>query len=260
MVAPLSIALPQPPRGAGLGRWTAALGASVMLNVAVVAGITLAPKTPAALETCPVMDMAVYWVPAPKAATPQPTPQMAENSPSKPVVTPQPTSSVQVAEAAPPLPSVMALQATPTRAHTVTANALPTPRPAAAVDSSSKAANTMPNTTNMAQAGAAAPSPAGAMGLAKRDVIEDAQYRRKTTPQYPRRAFALGQQGLVVLHAYIGPNGKAQNLKIEGSSGYKLLDQAALSAVKSWEFEPVKRNGQAVSAWVRVPVNFSIRG
>ncbi|MBO6825290.1 MAG: energy transducer TonB, partial [Sneathiella sp.] len=90
-------------------------------------------------------------------------------------------------------------------------------------------------------------------------VVHDADYRRKTPPVYPRRAYQLGQQGTVTLHALIDTNGKPDDLKVETSSGYRLLDKAALVAVASWEFEPRIENGRRVSSWVRVPVNFRIR-
>ncbi|MEH6474757.1 MAG: energy transducer TonB [Sneathiella sp.] len=89
-------------------------------------------------------------------------------------------------------------------------------------------------------------------------VIHNANYRKRTAPRYPRRAFELGQQGVVTLAALILPNGHPQSLKIEKSSGHRLLDKAAISAVKKWEFEPLVRNGQKIQSWVRVPVRFVI--
>jgi len=89
-------------------------------------------------------------------------------------------------------------------------------------------------------------------------VIHKANYRKRTAPRYPRRAFELGQQGVVTLAALILPSGQPQSLKIEESSGHRLLDKAALSAVKKWEFEPLVRNGQKIKSWVRVPVRFVI--
>ena len=90
-------------------------------------------------------------------------------------------------------------------------------------------------------------------------VVHEADYRRRTPPVYPRRAFQLGQQGTVTLHALINSNGKPDDLKVESSSGHRLLDKAALVAVASWEFEPRIENGRRVASWVRVPVNFRIR-
>ena len=90
------------------------------------------------------------------------------------------------------------------------------------------------------------------------DVIHQARYRRRIPPDYPRRAFELGQQGMVTLHAEVLPSGFPDELKVAKSSGYRLLDVAALAAVRKWEFEPTTINGSAVTSWVRVPVHFVI--
>jgi len=96
-------------------------------------------------------------------------------------------------------------------------------------------------------------------GHANATVIQNAKYRERTPPRYPRRAYELGQQGSVLLHALVTEEGIARELKIETSSGHRMLDRAALSAVKRWEFVPHMRNGQRVQSWVRVPVNFVIQ-
>jgi protein TonB len=36
------------------------------------------------------------------------------------------------------------------------------------------------------------------------------------------------------------------------------LDEAALVTVKKWRFVPARRGGEAVSAWVVVPIAFSL--
>ncbi|PHQ67221.1 MAG: hypothetical protein COB93_11280 [Sneathiella sp.] len=90
-------------------------------------------------------------------------------------------------------------------------------------------------------------------------VIHEARYRHQVPPSYPRRALDMGQQGIVLLHAKVLPSGTPRDLKIVHSSGYRLLDMAAVAAVKKWRFEPTSVNGNAVVSWVRVPVNFVIQ-
>jgi periplasmic protein TonB len=89
--------------------------------------------------------------------------------------------------------------------------------------------------------------------------IKDATYRKQTPPVYPRRALELGQQGNVILHALIKPDGFPSELKIKDSSGYSLLDKAALAAVRKWEFEPTHKDGTTIASWVRVPIEFVIQ-
>ncbi len=91
------------------------------------------------------------------------------------------------------------------------------------------------------------------------NMIYEAKYRKQTVPIYPSRALELGYQGNVTLHAEIMPSGIPGELKVVKSSGYSLLDKAALAAVKKWEFEPTNINGNAIVSWVRVPVNFVIQ-
>jgi protein TonB len=47
-----------------------------------------------------------------------------------------------------------------------------------------------------------------------------------------------------------------QQIAVFRSSGFSLLDQAAVAAVRGWLFEPASRNGFPVAARVEVPVHF----
>lgn len=94
---------------------------------------------------------------------------------------------------------------------------------------------------------------------ANTSLIGEARFRKQTPPRYPRRALELGQQGTVILHAKIMADGAPGTLKIAESSGHRLLDKAALSAVKKWQFEPTHEDGSAITSWVSVPVSFVIQ-
>lgn len=97
------------------------------------------------------------------------------------------------------------------------------------------------------------------LGKQASTVIHEANYRKQTPPTYPRRALELGQEGTVTLHAEVTPAGLPRELKVAKSSGHRLLDMAALAAVKKWEFEPTNVNGNTITSWVRVPVRFVIQ-
>lgn len=90
-------------------------------------------------------------------------------------------------------------------------------------------------------------------------VVHEATYRHQTPPSYPRRAFELGQQGTVTLHAEVLPNGHPRELLVAETSGHRLLDLSAVAAVRHWRFEPTNINGNAIISWVRVPVSFIIK-
>lgn len=79
-------------------------------------------------------------------------------------------------------------------------------------------------------------------------------------PGYPAVAIRRGYEGSVLLNVQVLPNGEPKEVTIFKSSGYKVLDKAALSAVKKWKFVPAQRGFTAVSSWVKVPIEFRLEG
>ncbi|NRA84660.1 MAG: energy transducer TonB [Gammaproteobacteria bacterium] len=75
-------------------------------------------------------------------------------------------------------------------------------------------------------------------------------------PDYPRRARQRGQQGVTLIHAKLNAMGNVTKIIIAKSSGYDLLDSAALKAVKTWDFMPNKHPINSPNIWVEVPVEF----
>ena len=88
--------------------------------------------------------------------------------------------------------------------------------------------------------------------------VFDAQYLNNPSPIYPSNAKNNNIQGKVFLSVLVGIEGRAIEVKIANSSGYSILDNSALSAVRKWQFVPAKKNGEAVPATVIVPVEFKI--
>jgi protein TonB len=78
-------------------------------------------------------------------------------------------------------------------------------------------------------------------------------------PPYPPEARAAGQQGVVMLRVTVSAAGTVAKLSLYESSGIPTLDQAALTAVPLWRFQPGRRHGVPAEYDVRVPVRFSIR-
>jgi len=77
-------------------------------------------------------------------------------------------------------------------------------------------------------------------------------------PPYPRLARQLGQEGLVILSVEIDEKGLARNVKIAKSSGYKLLDEAAVKTVQGWIFIPATKKGRPVPSNVEMPIRFKL--
>jgi protein TonB len=59
-----------------------------------------------------------------------------------------------------------------------------------------------------------------------------------------------------MLEATVGEDGKVRNVKVRKS--IPLLDQAAIDALKQWEYAPATRNGVAIAVEITVTISFSM--
>jgi len=84
-------------------------------------------------------------------------------------------------------------------------------------------------------------------------------YRKNPPPEYPGLARKRGYQGTVFVEVLVGVNGKAKDVRMLVSSGYPILDNAALRSVKEWVFEPGMRGSESVKMWVRIPIRFQLK-
>lgn len=85
------------------------------------------------------------------------------------------------------------------------------------------------------------------------------RYKKNRPPAYPELARKRGYQGTVVLEVLVKKDGHAGTIRLEESSGYKLLDQAAIHAAKEWLFSPGKEEDELVEMWVKIPVRFRLK-
>jgi len=74
---------------------------------------------------------------------------------------------------------------------------------------------------------------------------------------YPAMAQSAKVEGIVILETVIGVDGRVDQLRVLRS--IPLLDQAALDAVKEWEFEPSTLNGTPVPVIATVTVSFTLK-
>ncbi len=86
----------------------------------------------------------------------------------------------------------------------------------------------------------------------------DADYLNNPAPVYPNLSRRLREIGVVQLRVRVNTAGEPLEIQMSKSSGYSRLDDAARAAVQKWKFQPAKRNGDLVEAWVIVPVEFSL--
>ena len=86
----------------------------------------------------------------------------------------------------------------------------------------------------------------------------DAAYLDNPAPPYPALSRRMGEQGKVLLRVLVNADGSAAQVELKNSSGSPRLDQSALDTVKRWRFVPAKLGAQAVTAWVLVPISFTL--
>jgi protein TonB len=160
--------------------------------------------------------------------TPEPTP---EPTPPPPQPTPEPTpEEIVTAEKSPEI-----AEPTPAPTPVPTPQATPTPKP-----------------TPKPEPRAAKPKPAAAVNIPKPVVIQN------TPPSYPDLARRNGWEGRVMIRVEVSAEGRPISTAIAKSSGFGVLDQAALRAVKSWRFQPRTVAGIPSAGSIEVPVNFSL--
>jgi TonB family protein len=84
------------------------------------------------------------------------------------------------------------------------------------------------------------------------------RYRENRPPVYPGAARQRGYEGDVLIAAEVRADGRIGAVRIKRSSGYASLDDSALAAVRAWRFEPARRMGAVVDAWVEIPIRFKL--
>jgi TonB family protein len=84
-------------------------------------------------------------------------------------------------------------------------------------------------------------------------------YLETTAPIYPEVARRNGQEGLVYLLVAVDEEGIPTSITVKTSSGYPLLDAAAVKAVKRWKFKPAYQGAYPVDSEVEIPIRFRLQ-
>ncbi|USD66796.1 energy transducer TonB [Vibrio sp. SCSIO 43136] len=94
---------------------------------------------------------------------------------------------------------------------------------------------------------------------AKNPVVENPEFKtRPVQPNYPRLARKRGIEGVATYEIWLDEDGRQIKQVLMDSSGTKMLDKAALKAIKQWQFSPHQINGISVAHRVLIPVRFSL--
>lgn len=100
------------------------------------------------------------------------------------------------------------------------------------------------------QAGSSRPAPVRAGGH-----LQQARLISSKAPEYPLMAKQAHVQGVVVVSAIIGADGKVKSA--QAISGPPMLEKAAVDAVRQWIYQPTKLDGSPVESETRVEVRFT---
>lgn len=128
-------------------------------------------------------------------------------------------------------------------------------------------ASTQPSAPPLEAPAAAAPSkPAPPAAPPKQEIVEEkveppkfgVAYLNNPPPEYPRLSQRAGEEGKVLMKVLVSAEGRPESVDVISSSGFERLDKAAVNAVKQWRFEPARKGGKALSAYVNVPLSFSL--
>lgn len=203
---------------------------------------------------------------------PTPVPTMPEPKPlAAPVLEPLSVKPRETEELPKPLvqqPAPVKVSPRPPIPQPQRAELMPSPRPV--IDATKTAAEarravrhsppppTPAMTTPPAVSRITAPSPSAPSAPRDQGVKTEARLIGTYKPVYPRGAQFRGWQGTVIVWLEISAAGKVLQAKLHESSGYDVLDQAALRFAGSVEFVPARRGKDAVATQVRLPVRYRL--
>jgi protein TonB len=78
-------------------------------------------------------------------------------------------------------------------------------------------------------------------------------------PVYPLSCRRLRNQGLVVVRATVGTDGRVTHVEVTRSAGCTELDGAAMDAVRRAHFRPAREWGRPVACVIEQPIPFKLR-
>lgn len=103
-----------------------------------------------------------------------------------------------------------------------------------------------------------APAPVPPSAPAETQAVGRMGYLSNPNPAYPESALDRGLEGTVSLRIRVLASGDAETVEVQTSSGYRILDDAAVRTVRKWKFVPATRGGSPVDGWANVPIVFKL--
>ena len=76
------------------------------------------------------------------------------------------------------------------------------------------------------------------------------------SPEYPEMGVFLGYQGNVIVRIRVSAKGESLGVEILRSSGHKVLDDSAATALRKWRFTPTKHDNTPMNDSVIITVSY----
>jgi protein TonB len=73
---------------------------------------------------------------------------------------------------------------------------------------------------------------------------------------YPSQLRDAGIEGTVILWIFVDKQGAVQKTEVKESSGYEVMDEAALSTAEKMRFTPAMNRDKATPVWLAQPITF----
>jgi protein TonB len=83
---------------------------------------------------------------------------------------------------------------------------------------------------------------------------------KSVNPLYPQRATAAQTQGWVELDFTVGVNGTISDVVVHADAPAGIFDQAAMTALSQWRYQPVLRDGKPTPQRARIRIRFALAG
>lgn len=206
------------------------------------------PPSPQAVEVALLAPMAPNPPPQPMPAAP-PVAQPPQAPPK-----PKPLPKRQVppkpaAKAIPPRPRIPRPAPEPAEREATDSGPTEPPRPAM---------STPAETAPVHEPAPSAPAPVPRKPEPVVPASFHAAYLHNPSPVYPAAARSRRWEGTVRLRVRVSAEGHCEHAEIQESSGYELLDEAALEVIRQWRFVPAKRGDTVLPSSVVVPITFKL--
>jgi len=210
------------------------LALSIVVHVAAVFALVVAPLV--ATDVLPAPWRAVEYIQVMPARVEPPPPPVRQQTAPPPAQPSSDAAPVEIPDSIEPEPD--------------------TPPPPASLDAGLSTIDGVPLIGDLA-VGDPLPPPVEREPMRVGGSISRPERIRYVAPMYPPIARAANVEGVVIVEAVLGADGRVREARILRS--VQLLDAAALAAVEQWQFTPTLLNGQAVPVVMTVTVVFSLR-